>query len=223
MALLEARGLAKTYRLGQVDVPALRGVDLRVERGEYVAIMGPSGSGKSTLLHILGCLDTPSSGTYQLDETDVSRLRGRALARVRNRLVGFVFQTFNLMPRLTVEENVALPLQYRGGYGRRDRLTRARTLLERLGLGHRFRHRPDQLSGGERQRVAVARALIGEPAILLVDEPTGNLDSTAGAEVLRTFREVHAAGNTIVLVTHDQHVAGEAARIVSIVDGRVVS
>ncbi len=223
MALLEARGLAKTYRLGQVDVPALRGVDLQVERGEYVAIMGPSGSGKSTLLHILGCLDTPSSGTYQLDETDVSRLRGRALARVRNRLVGFVFQTFNLMPRLTVEENVALPLQYRGGYGRRDRLTRARTLLERLGLGHRFRHRPDQLSGGERQRVAVARALIGEPAILLVDEPTGNLDSTAGAEVLRTFREVHAAGNTIVLVTHDQHVAGEAARIVSIVDGRVVS
>ena len=223
MALLEARALAKTYRLGQVDVPALRGVDLEVKRGEYVAIMGPSGSGKSTLLHILGCLDTPSSGTYQLDETDVSRLRGRALARVRNRLVGFVFQTFNLMPRLTVEENVALPLQYRGGYGRRERLTRARALLERLGLGHRFRHRPDQLSGGERQRVAVARALIGEPAILLVDEPTGNLDSTAGAEVLRTFREVHAAGNTIVLVTHDQHVADEAARVVSIVDGQVVA
>jgi putative ABC transport system ATP-binding protein len=223
MALLEARAIEKTYRLGQVDVRALRGVDLEVARGEYVAIMGPSGSGKSTLMHILGCLDTASSGTYRLDETDVSGLRGRALARVRNRLVGFVFQTFNLMPRLTIEENVALPLQYRGGYARRERLRRARTLLERLGLGERFRHRPDQLSGGERQRVAVARALIGDPAILLVDEPTGNLDSTAGAEVLRTFREVHAAGNTIVMVTHDAHVAEEAERLVQIADGTVVA
>jgi putative ABC transport system ATP-binding protein len=223
MALLEARSLAKTYRLGQVDVRALRGVDLDVERGEYVAIMGPSGSGKSTLMHILGCLDTASSGTYHLDDTDVSRLRGRALAQVRNRLVGFVFQTFNLMPRLTIEENVALPLQYRGGFGRRERLRRARSLLDRLGLGERFRHRPDQLSGGERQRVAVARALIGDPAILLVDEPTGNLDSKAGAEVLQTFREVHAGGNTIVMVTHDRHVADEAERLVEIADGMVVA
>jgi putative ABC transport system ATP-binding protein len=223
MALLEARSIEKTYRLGQVDVRALRGVDLDVERGEYVAIMGPSGSGKSTLMHILGCLDAASSGTYRLDDTDVSRLRGRALAQVRNRLVGFVFQTFNLMPRLTIEENVALPLQYRGGFGRRERLRRARTLLDRLGLAERFRHRPDQLSGGERQRVAVARALIGEPAILLVDEPTGNLDSSAGAEVLRTFREVHAGGNTIVMVTHDKHVADEAERIVQIADGTVVT
>jgi putative ABC transport system ATP-binding protein len=223
MALLEARSLEKTYRLGQVDVRALRGVDLDVDRGEYVAIMGPSGSGKSTLMHILGCLDTASSGTYRLDDTDVSRLRGRALAQVRNRLVGFVFQTFNLMPRLTIEENVALPLQYRGGLGRRERLRRARALLDRLGLSERFRHRPDQLSGGERQRVAVARALIGDPAILLVDEPTGNLDSTAGAEVLRTFREVHAAGNTIVMVTHDRRVADEAERLVQIADGTVVS
>jgi putative ABC transport system ATP-binding protein len=223
MALLEARALEKTYRLGQVDVRALRGVDLDVERGEYVAIMGPSGSGKSTLMHILGCLDTASSGSYRLDDTDVSTLRGRALARVRNRLVGFVFQTFNLMPRLTIEENVALPLQYRGGFGRRERLTRARALLERLGLAHRIRHRPDQLSGGERQRVAVARALIGDPAILLIDEPTGNLDSKAGAEVLQTFREVHAAGNTIVLVTHDRHVADEAERLVQIADGTVVA
>jgi putative ABC transport system ATP-binding protein len=223
MALLEARSIEKTYRLGQVDVRALRGVDLDVERGEYVAIMGPSGSGKSTLMHILGCLDAASSGTYRLDDTDVSRLRGRALAQVRNRLVGFVFQTFNLMPRLTIEENVALPLQYRGGFGRRERLRRARTLLDRLGLTERFRHRPDQLSGGERQRVAVARALIGEPAILLVDEPTGNLDSSAGAEVLRTFREVHAGGNTIVMVTHDKHVADEAERIVQIADGTVVT
>jgi putative ABC transport system ATP-binding protein len=223
MALLEARGLEKTYRLGQVDVRALRGVDLDVVRGEYVAIMGPSGSGKSTLMHILGCLDTASAGTYRLDSTEVGSLRGRALARVRNRLVGFVFQTFNLMPRLTIEENVALPLQYRGGFARRERLRRARTLLERLGLGDRFRHRPDQLSGGERQRVAVARALIGEPAILLIDEPTGNLDSKAGAEVLRTFREVHATGNTIVLVTHDRHVADEADRLVQLTDGKVVA
>ena len=223
MSLLEAHGITKTYRLGQVDVPALRGVSLAVARGEYVAIMGPSGSGKSTLMHILGCLDTATGGTYVLDGTDVSTLRRRALARVRNEKVGFVFQTFNLMPRLTVEENVALPLQYRGGFSRRERLRRARALLERLGLAHRLGHRPDQLSGGERQRVAVARALVGEPAILLVDEPTGNLDSTSGAEVLRTFRDVHGLGNTIVLVTHDRHVADEAERLIQIADGVVAA
>jgi putative ABC transport system ATP-binding protein len=219
--LLDARGIQKTYRLGQVDVPALRGVSLQVEQGEYVAIMGPSGSGKSTLMHILGCLDTATDGTYVLDGTDVSTLPRRELARVRNRKVGFVFQTFNLMPRLTVEENVALPLHYRGGYSRRGRLRRARGVLERLGLSHRLGHRPDQLSGGERQRVAVARALVGEPAILLVDEPTGNLDSKSGAEVLETFREVHHLGNTIVLVTHDGHVAEEAERLVLLADGVV--
>ena len=223
MSLLEAHGITKTYRLGQVDVPALRGVSLAVERGEYVAIMGPSGSGKSTLMHILGCLDTATDGTYVLDGTDVSTLRRRALARVRNEKVGFVFQTFNLMPRLTVEENVALPLRYRGGFSRRERLRRARGLLERLGLAHRLGHRPDQLSGGERQRVAVARALVGEPAILLVDEPTGNLDSTSGAEVLQTFRDVHGLGNTIVLVTHDPHVADEADRLIQIADGVVAA
>jgi len=223
VSLLDARGITKTYRLGQVDVPALRGVSLAVERGEYVAIMGPSGSGKSTLMHILGCLDTATGGTYVLDGTDVSTLRRRELARVRNEKVGFVFQTFNLMPRLTVEENVALPLQYRGGFSRRQRLRRARGLLERLGLAHRLGHRPDQLSGGERQRVAVARALVGEPAILLVDEPTGNLDSTSGAEVLRTFRDVHGLGNTIVLVTHDRHVADEADRLIQIADGVVAA
>lgn len=223
MSLLDARGITKTYRLGQVDVPALRGVSLAVEQGEYVAIMGPSGSGKSTLMHILGCLDSASGGTYVLDGTDVSTLRRRELARVRNEKVGFVFQTFNLMPRLTVEENVALPLQYRGGFSRRERLRRARGLLERLGLAHRLGHRPDQLSGGERQRVAVARALVGEPAILLVDEPTGNLDSTSGAEVLRTFRDVHGLGNTIVLVTHDRHVADEAGRVIQIADGVVAA
>ncbi|MDH3457091.1 MAG: ABC transporter ATP-binding protein [Gemmatimonadota bacterium] len=223
MALLEARDLTKVYRLGRVDVPALRGVDVDVESGEYVAIMGPSGSGKSTLMHILGCLDSATAGSYFLDGTDVSTLRGRALARVRNQKVGFVFQTFNLMPRLTIQENVALPLQYRGGFSRRERLGRARGLLERLGLGHRFKHRPEELSGGERQRVAVARALVGEPAILLIDEPTGNLDSKSGAEVLETFREVHAAGNTIVLVTHDPNVAAEANRLVRITDGKVAA
>jgi putative ABC transport system ATP-binding protein len=223
MALLEARQLTKVYRLGRVDVPALRGVDIDVESGEYVAIMGPSGSGKSTLMHILGCLDSASAGSYLLDGTDVSTLRGRALARVRNQKVGFVFQTFNLMPRLTIQENVALPLQYRGGFSRRERRGRARALLERLGLGHRVKHRPEELSGGERQRVAVARALVGEPAILLIDEPTGNLDSKSGAEVLQTFREVHAAGNTIVLVTHDPNVAAEANRLIRIADGKVAA
>ncbi len=223
MALLEARELTKVYRLGSVDVRALRGVDVQVDAGEYVAIMGPSGSGKSTLMHILGCLDSATSGSYHLDNTDVSTLRGRALARVRNEKVGFVFQTFNLMPRLSVEENVMLTLQYRGGFSRRERRDRARALLERFGLGERFRHRPDQLSGGERQRVAISRALVGEPAILLVDEPTGNLDSKAGAEVLKTFREVHAAGNTIVLVTHDPNVANEADRTIQIADGQVAA
>ncbi|MDH4045458.1 MAG: ABC transporter ATP-binding protein [Gemmatimonadota bacterium] len=223
MALIEAQELTKVYQLGRVDVRALRGVDVSVERGEYVAITGPSGSGKSTLMHILGCLDSPTSGGYRLDGEDVANLRGRALAQVRNRKVGFVFQTFNLMPRMTVEENVALPLQYRGGYSRRARLRRARTLLERFGLGDRIGHRPDELSGGERQRVAVARALIGEPAILLVDEPTGNLDSEAGAEVLRAFREAHAAGNTIVMVTHEPDVAAEAHRGIHMADGQVAA
>ncbi len=221
--LIHTREIEKVYRLGRVDVRALRGVDIDIEEGEYVAIVGPSGSGKSTLMHILGCLDSPTSGSYHLDGQDVSSLHGRALARVRNRKVGFVFQTFNLMPRMTVDENVALPLQYRGGYTRRARLRRARELLDRLGLGERIGHRPDELSGGERQRVAVARALIGEPAMLLIDEPTGNLDSKAGAEVLKTFREAHDAGNTIVMVTHDMQVAGEAQRLIRIADGRVAA
>ena len=221
-ALIEARALEKTYRLGQVDVQALRGVDADVGAGEFIAITGPSGSGKSTLMHILGCLDSPTSGTYRLDGEDVSTLSGKRLAQVRNRKVGFVFQTFNLMPRLSVEENVALPLKYRGGIPRAERRTRARALLERLGLGHRIGHRPDELSGGERQRVAIARALVGEPAILMADEPTGNLDSKAGNEVLETFAELHAAGHTIVLVTHDPGVAARAERVIQMSDGRVV-
>jgi putative ABC transport system ATP-binding protein len=220
--LIQARGLAKTYRLGQVDVAALRGVDVNVGAGEFIAITGPSGSGKSTLMHILGCLDTPTSGTYRLDGEDVSGLSGKRLAQVRNRKVGFVFQTFNLMPRLTVEENVALPLKYRGGVPRAERRSRALRLLERLGLASRVGHRPDELSGGERQRVAIARALVGEPAILMADEPTGNLDSQSGAEVLQTFAELHGAGHTIVLVTHDPNVAARAERVIQMSDGRVV-
>jgi len=222
ISLIQARGLAKTYRLGQVDVAALRGVDVDVGAGEFIAITGPSGSGKSTLMHILGCLDTPSAGTYRLDGEDVGGLSGRRLAQVRNRKVGFVFQTFNLMPRLTVEENVALPLKYRGGVPRGERRTRALRLLERLGLAERIGHRPDELSGGERQRVAIARALVGEPAILMADEPTGNLDSASGAEVMRTFAELHGMGHTIVLVTHDPNVAARAERVIQMSDGRVV-
>src|SRR5436190_20696299 len=200
--LIVAEGLEKTYRLGQVDVLALRGVDAQIVAGEYVAITGPSGSGKSTLMHILGCLDSPTSGSYRLDGEDVGTLSGKRLAHVRNRKVGFVFQTFNLMPRLTVEENVALPLKYRGGVPRSERRERARKLLERLGLADRIGHRPDELSGGERQRVAIARALVGEPAILMADEPTGHLDSKAGRGVPKTFAELPSAGHTVRVVTH---------------------
>jgi putative ABC transport system ATP-binding protein len=220
--LIEARDLTKVYRLGRVDVPALQGVDVDVGTGEFVAIVGPSGSGKSTLMHILGCLDTPTTGAYRLDGEDVAGLRGKRLARVRNHKVGFVFQTFNLMPRMSVEENVALPLKYRGGIPRPERRAQARALLDRLGLGHRIGHRPDELSGGERQRVAIGRALIGQPAILMADEPTGNLDSHAGDEVLKTFEELHRSGHTIVLVTHDPAIAARAERTVHIADGRVV-
>lgn len=221
-ALIEARGLTKTYRLGQVDVHALRGADVDVADGEFVAIIGPSGSGKSTLMHLLGCLDTPTAGAYRLDGEDVAGLHGARLAGVRNRKVGFVFQTFNLMPRLTIEENVALPLKYRGGITRRDRRQRAIAGLEALGLGHRIGHRPEELSGGERQRVAIARALIGGPAIIMADEPTGNLDSHAGAEVMRTFEALHGEGHTVIMVTHDPLVAARAGRTIQMADGRVV-
>ena len=221
--LIAGRGLTKVYNLGRVKVPALRGVNLDIHEGEFVAIMGPSGSGKSTLMHILGCLDRPTAGEYVLAGNDVSRLSGRDLARVRNEKVGFVFQTFNLMPRLTVDENVALPLKYRGGIPKKERRARARKVLERLGLSDRLGHKPDELSGGQRQRVAIARALVGEPAILLADEPTGNLDSGSGAEVLETFGELHRAGHTVILVTHDPNVASRAERVIEVSDGVVVA
>jgi len=222
-ALITVEQVRKTYSLGRTTVEALRGVDLRISGGEFVAITGPSGSGKSTLMHIIGCLDSPTSGAYWLDGQEVSRLRGTALARTRNRKVGFVFQNFNLLPRLDIVENVALPLRYRGGIRRRERHARAEAVLARLGLGERLRHKPDELSGGERQRVAIARSLVNDPAILLADEPTGNLDSKTSAEIMRVLRELHAAGHTLVIVTHDANVAAEAQRRIHIRDGRVAN
>jgi len=222
-ALIEVAQVRKAYPLGRTVVEALRGVDLKIAAGEFVAITGPSGSGKSTLMHIIGCLDSPTSGTYWLDGQEVSRLRGPALARTRNRKVGFVFQNFNLLPRLDIVENVALPLRYRGGISRRERRQKAEAVLARLGLGERLGHKPDELSGGERQRVAIARSLVNDPAILLADEPTGNLDSKTSQEIMRVLRELHAAGHTLIIVSHDAQVAREAQRIVRIHDGRVAN
>jgi putative ABC transport system ATP-binding protein len=209
--------VGKTY-LGRVAVEALREVDLRVDKGDFLAIMGPSGSGKSTLLHIMGCLDRPSHGRYLFRGRDVSSLPDRELARIRNREIGFVFQSFNLLPDETALENVALPLLY-AGVG--DRRSRAREALERVGLADRAEHRPAELSGGEQQRVAIARALVKTPAVLLADEPTGNLDSASGERVLRVLGELREGGLTVVVITHDPEVAGRAARILYLRDGRL--
>jgi len=219
--LIETHDLKKSYDLGAVKVDALRGVTFGIDEGEYVAIMGPSGSGKSTLMHILGCLDSPTSGSYSLDGSEVSNLRGRELARVRNKKIGFVFQNFNLLPRIDLVSNVALPLVYHGSISRQERTARSRELLDSLGLGHRVGHRPNELSGGERQRAAIARALVNEPAILLADEPTGNLDQRTGREIMSILDELHQSGKTIVIVTHDANVADHARRAVHIEDGRV--
>ncbi len=219
--VVRTEGIHKVYHLGKVEVDALRGVDLVIEEGEYVAIMGPSGSGKSTLMHIIGCLDSPTAGKYWLDGEPVSELRGRRLARIRNRKVGFVFQNFNLLPRVDSVENTALPLRYSGGLRRAVRMERAIAVLEQLGLGDRLRHKPDELSGGQRQRVAIARALVNNPSMLLADEPTGNLDSDTSREILKIFRDLHERGHTILVVTHDPNVAAEAGRIIQITDGRV--
>jgi putative ABC transport system ATP-binding protein len=221
-ALIEIRNLTRHYDMGGETIHALRGVSLAVDRNEYVAIMGPSGSGKSTMMNMLGCLDTPSSGEYWLNGEEVSALSDDALARVRNREIGFVFQTFNLLPRATALHNVELPLVYSGVSGR-DRRDRAVAALTRVGLANRMDHRPNELSGGQRQRVAIARALVNQPSILLADEPTGNLDSTTSEEIMRVFAELHAQGQTVLMVTHEPDIAAHAERVVVLRDGRVES
>ena len=220
MALIETRDLWKTYSMGSEEIHALRGVSIDIARGEYVAIMGPSGSGKSTLMNVIGCLDTPTRGTYVLNGQAVVEMNDNELARVRNEEIGFVFQTFNLLPRASALQNVELPLVY-AGVGASDRASRARQALERVELGDRLMHRPNELSGGQRQRVAIARALVNNPSILLADEPTGNLDSKTGSEIMALIGKLHGAGNTIVVVTHEADVATCAHRTIHIRDGQV--
>jgi putative ABC transport system ATP-binding protein len=220
MALIETVELWKTYQMGTEEVHALRGVSIQIERGEYVAIMGPSGSGKSTLMNLIGCLDTPSKGSYLLNSKQVSQMNDDELARIRNEEIGFVFQTFNLLPRATALHNVELPLIY-AGVPAKVRAQRANEALDKVELGDRKSHRPNQMSGGQRQRVAIARALVNNPSILLADEPTGNLDSKTGVEIMNLFERLHEAGNTIVLVTHEADVAAHAARTIHIRDGKV--
>jgi putative ABC transport system ATP-binding protein len=218
--LIKVEKLAKTYQMGEQKVSALDGVDFSIEKGEFVAIMGPSGSGKSTLMNLLGCLDLPSSGIYRLEKLDIQDLKPDQLAEVRNRRIGFVFQSFNLLPRATALENTELPLLY----GRVPKSTEiAFQALERVGLAHRAKHKPTELSGGERQRVAIARALVNGPAIILADEPTGNLDSTTGKEILNLFLELNQEGVTLILVTHEQEIAQQAKRIMQMRDGKIIA
>ena len=216
--IIRTQNLRKDYQLGAETVRALRGIDLEIERNEYVAIMGPSGSGKSTFMNLIGCLDTPTEGEYWLNGTAVAGLDDDQLARIRNREIGFVFQTFNLLPRATAMHNVELPLIY-GGVAPKERTQRAEAMLDRVGLGDRKAHRPSELSGGQRQRVAIARALINNPAILLADEPTGNLDSQTGADIMSLVDELHGQGQTILLVTHEHDIAEHAHRVVTLRDG----
>lgn len=220
--LIHARDLRKTYHVGDQMVQALDGLDLDIRANEYVALMGPSGSGKSTLMNMLGCLDSPTSGKYILNGQDVSRLDDDALAEIRNREIGFVFQTFNLLPRYTALENVALPMIY-GGFSKSERDARAREVLTQVGLGDRMDHKPNELSGGQRQRVAVARALVMKPSIILADEPTGNLDTATSLEVMQLFSDIQKAGNTVILVTHEEDIAKCAHRTVRLRDGKVES
>ena len=219
--LISISNLRKIYQMGEVEVRALDGVNLEVEAGEYVAIMGPSGSGKSTLMNLIGCLDTPTSGEYILNGKRVSDLDDTELAEIRNHEIGFVFQTFNLLSRATALSNVELPLIY-ARISARERHRRAREALEKVGLDDRAKHQPNELSGGQRQRVAMARALVNEPSILLADEPTGNLDSRTSAEMMELFKELNAAGNTMIVVTHEEDIAAHARRVVRLLDGKIV-
>ena len=221
-SLIAMQGFTKTYDAGELAVQALRGIDLEIEKGQMVAIIGPSGSGKSTLMHILGCLDAPTDGTYRLEGKDVSKLSSFQLAAVRNQKVGFVFQTFNLLPKASLQRNVELPLLYAGVTGD-ERGERARAALRKVGLADRANHRPSELSGGQRQRVAIARAIVNEPSLILADEPTGNLDTRTGLEILEIFDAMHAKGETIVIVTHDPRIAERCGRVIQIVDGRIES
>jgi putative ABC transport system ATP-binding protein len=220
MALIETRDLWKTYVMGEEEIHALRGVSISIDRGEYVAIMGPSGSGKSTLMNLIGCLDTPTKGSYLLNGKEVAEMNDDELARIRNEEIGFVFQTFNLLPRATALHNVELPLVYAGVTGK-QRQERAKAALEKVELMSRASHRPNELSGGQRQRVAIARALVNDPSILLADEPTGNLDSKTGNEIMGVFDRLHQSGNTIVVVTHEADIAAYAHRVIHIRDGQV--
>ena len=220
--IIALEGVSRTYTSGRLSVPALVAVNLRINRGEFVAIIGPSGSGKSTMMNILGCLDRPTEGRYILDGTPVDTLDDDGLAALRSRSIGFVFQSYNLLPRTSALDNVATPLMYQG-IPRRERHARAQAVLERLGLGDRLHHEPTELSGGQQQRVGIARALVTEPAILLADEPTGNLDSHSGAEVIELFHDLHASGRTIILITHDPEVAAVAERQIHIRDGQVAA
>ena len=221
-AVISTKDLTKTYIMGAAKVHALSGITLEIGRNEYVALMGPSGSGKSTLMNLIGCLDTPTSGEYWLNGSNVSTMEDGELAEVRNKEIGFVFQTFNLLPRLSALENVALPLVY-GGVGKTARLKKAREVLDAVGLGDRVEHKPNELSGGQRQRVAIARALVNDPSIILADEPTGNLDTKTSIEIMGIFEEIHRNGNTVILVTHEPEISAHAHRAIRLRDGLVES
>ena len=220
--VIEIRNIIRDFKLGQEVVHVLKGIDLDIKRGEYVAIMGPSGSGKSTLMNLLGCLDTPTAGSYNLNGNDVSQMTDDQLAEIRNTEIGFVFQTFNLLPRTTALDNVALPMIYAGA-SKKERVERATEVLNDVGLADRMDHKPNQLSGGQRQRVAVGRALVNKPSIILADEPTGNLDSKTGTEIMALFDEIHASGNTVIMVTHEEEIAAHAKRVIRLRDGIIES